>query len=49
MGKAMTMGMMMRYGGAAGAVLGIVLMLVLTKVFADQRRRMRNEIGSKEL
>lgn len=44
----MTMGMMMHYGGAAGAVLGIILMLVLSKVFANQRRRMRNTIGGRD-
>ena len=44
----MTMGMIMHYGGAVGAVLGIILELILSKVFAVQRRRMRNEIGSIE-
>ncbi len=38
----------MHYGGAVGAVLGIILVLVLSKVFAVQRRCMRNEIGSIE-
>ncbi len=45
----MTIGMMMRYGGAAGAVLGIIVTMVLSKVFANQRRRLKKEIcGSEE-
>lgn len=44
----MTMGMMMHYGGALGAVLGVVAILVLSKVFATQRSKLRNDIGSSE-
>lgn len=44
----MTAGMLMRYGGAAGVVLGIVLMLVLSKIFAKQKSRMRDEIGGRK-
>lgn len=44
----MTMGMLMHYGGAVGAVLGIIVMLVLSKVFANQRSKLKNEIGGSE-
>ncbi len=37
----MTMGMLMHYGGAAGAVLGIIIMLFLSKVFAVQRSKLK--------
>lgn len=44
----MTAGMLMRYGGAAGIVLGIVLMLLLSKIFANQRHRMRDEVSGRK-
>lgn len=46
--KGMTMGMMLHYGGAVGVAAGIIVLLVLSKVFTNQRRRMRNNIGGRE-
>jgi len=43
-----TVGMLMHYGGAAGVVLGIIIMLVLSKVFANQRQRKKETIGGNQ-
>ena len=44
----MTMGMLMHYGGAAGAVVGIIIMPFLSKVFAVQRSKLKKDISSSE-
>lgn len=41
----MTVGMMMYYGGIVGMVIGGILLLVLSKVFAEQRQKMKSDIN----
>ncbi len=48
MDSEITTGMLMHYGGAAGAALGILIILILSRVFAVQRNRLRNDINGKE-
>lgn len=39
-----TTGMIMYYGGMAGAVIGLALFLLLSKIFSRQRRNMKSKI-----
>lgn len=38
----------MYYGGIAGITIGILLILVLSRIFAKQRQRLRDEINGKK-
>lgn len=45
----MTIGVIMYYGGLLGILAGGILLLILSKIFAKQRQKMKNNINFNQL
>lgn len=46
-GRELAVGEMAYYGGMIGVIITVLMLIILSKIFAEQRQKMRDELNAK--